>query len=65
MSKKPMSRLRHSWTIGVSRLRVSGISYVIEYSAHISGKIEEHSVGAAFRPSVQENKSEKWPAAKL
>jgi hypothetical protein len=65
LSKKISPRLRHSWTIGVSRLPVSGNSDVIEYSARIHGKIEEDSVGAAFRPSVQENKSKNRPTAKL
>jgi hypothetical protein len=65
MSKKISPRLRHSWTFGVSRLPVSGNSDVIEYSARIYGKIEEDSVGAAFRPSVQENESKNRSSAKL
>jgi len=65
LSKKISPRLRHSWTIGVSRLPVSGNSDVIEYSARIYGKIEEDSVGAAFRPSVQENESKNRSSAKL
>jgi hypothetical protein len=47
-SKKPSSHLRHSWTIGLSRLRVLGNSDVTEYSARIHGKIEEDSAVAAF-----------------
>jgi hypothetical protein len=58
-------RARHSWTIGDSRLRVSGNSDVIEYSARIHVKIEEDSAGSGFRPFVQENGSKKWPRTKL
>ncbi|WP_395401540.1 hypothetical protein ACHMXB_20815 [Arthrobacter sp. UC242_113] len=64
-AEKSSSGARHSWTTSESRLRVFGISNVIEYSASFIGKIEEDSAGAAFRPSVQENKSKNQPTTKL
>jgi hypothetical protein len=59
------SGLRHSWTIGVSRLQVSGILDVIEYSARIHWEIEEYSAETASRPSVRKKESKNRLLTKL